>query len=337
MISISVYRFRDLIRHVKGMRFAIIGDIMLDRYLWGSVNRISPEAPVPIVDIESESSRLGGAANVANNIEALGATPFLIGVVGSDSPGQTIKQLMEEKRFPTDGLIIDDGRPSSVKTRVIAHNQHVVRVDRESREGISKTITERICSVIEKNIHNFNGVIVQDYNKGLLIPDVIHYLNEIARKNNTLITVDPKFHNFFEYQNVTVFKPNQRELELVLGKRFATDDEFFETGKDVRERLHCKNLLITRGEKGMALFELDSKITQIPTRAREIHDVSGAGDTVISTLTLFLACGATLLESAHLANYAAGVVCGEVGVVPITIEKLEEAIIRDSAKVHQIM
>lgn len=327
MKPISAQRFQSLMRSCKGAAIAVVGDIMLDRYLWGTVNRISPEAPVPVVEIEAESNRLGGAANVANNIAALGATPILTGVIGADSAGKQIRILLDEKKFETVGLVVDRARPSTVKTRIIAHSQQVVRTDRESREEITGAILKKIFAVVENLQPDLKGIILQDYNKGLLTPQLIHSLCEFGKKHNILVTVDPKFSNFFEYLDVHVFKPNQREVENVLGKSLYCEDEFIRIGHGLQERLRCKNLLITRGNKGMTLFESSGEVSHIPTHAKEVHDVSGAGDTVISTLTTFLTAGAHIMEAAVLANYAASVVCSEIGVVPISPEKLESELL----------
>ena len=329
MTSISIQRFRELNRQTSGKRIAIVGDIMLDRYLWGTVNRISPEAPVPVVDIEEESSRLGGAANVANNVSTLSAEPLLIGITGEDSSAQNVRSILEGNKFATEGLITDSSRPTTVKTRVIAHNQQVVRTDRESRDQISAEILRKAKEIFLSLLPSLNAVILQDYNKGFLIPELIEFICAVSKKADVPVTVDPKFSNFFSYRAVTVFKPNQREVELVLGRRFRTEEEIVASGKDLCDKLQCSNLLLTRGEKGMLLFEGCGEPMSIPTRAKEVHDVSGAGDTVISALTVYLAGGASIREAAALSNYAAGVVCGEVGVVPVTLPKLEKAILED--------
>ncbi len=329
MTSISVERFKELTRNARGKRIAIIGDVMLDRYLWGTVQRISPEAPVPVVDVEEESSRLGGAANVANNVSSLGAEPVLIGITGDDSSGYTIRSILEEKGFTTDGLIVDSSRPSTVKTRVIAHNQQVVRTDRESREPISGAVLENVKKIIASLLPSLDAVILQDYNKGFLIPELIDFVCTASMDRKAIVTVDPKFSNFFSYRGVSVFKPNQREVEMVLGRRFRSHEELIDSGREICGKINCENLLITRGEKGMLLFERCGEPTSIPTRAKEVHDVSGAGDTVISALTVYLAGGASVKEAAAMANYAAGVVCGEVGVVPVNLTKLEKALNED--------
>ncbi|MCS7229619.1 MAG: D-glycero-beta-D-manno-heptose-7-phosphate kinase [Candidatus Kryptonium sp.] len=330
MIRFTEERLHNLFKNFEKAKIAVIGDIMLDRYIWGNVSRISPEAPVPVVEVEDEDSKLGGAGNVANNIKSLGAFPLLIGVVGDDREGEILFELMREQGFNTGGIIIDSSRPTTVKTRVIAHNQHVVRIDRESKEPINYTIQERIKEIILQNVYEINAIIIEDYNKGVIVKNLIHDLVEIAKRFGIVITVDPKFDNFFEFKNVTVFKPNRKEVEDALGEKLDTEDKIIEAGKTILEKLKCEYLLLTRGEKGMTLFNKNGEIKHIPTKARKVADVSGAGDTVISTLTVALASGADIIESATLANYAAGIVVEEVGVVPVDREKLFKVALLDS-------
>jgi D-glycero-beta-D-manno-heptose-7-phosphate kinase len=320
-------RVSELLGNFKRKRIAIIGDLMVDKYVWGTVGRISPEAPVPIVEVETETERLGGAANVANNIQSLGADPLLIGVIGSDINGTHLSQLVQRRGCSAEGLIVDESRPTTIKTRVIAHNQHVVRIDSEHKKEISLPIQERILAVLQHNISSLDGIIIEDYNKGVVVRALIPRIVELARKKEKIVAVDPKFHNFFEYENVTVFKPNKKEAEEALGRKFYTEADVGEAGKELLKRLKARNVLLTRGEKGMSLFEDSGAVTNIPTHARRVSDVSGAGDTVIATLTLALASGATMYESSLLANYAAGVVVAEVGIVPIEPQALIASII----------
>ncbi len=324
MKSISIKRFNSLISNLKRKKIAVVGDLMVDRYFWGKVSRISPEAPVPIVDIEREFSQLGGAANVGNNIKFLGGEPFLIGVIGDDNTGTLLLELLKSTGFSVDGIVVDPSRPTTIKTRVIADNQHVVRTDRESREEINDAIEKKIIKIIKEKISEFDGIILEDYNKGVLKRGVIHKTISVANDIGIPVTVDPKFDNFFEYKKATVFKPNQREVEIKLGFQFTDDVKLIEAGKILLEKIECENILITRGEKGMTLFKNNGEYINVPTRAKVIHDVSGAGDTVIATLTAVLVAGGDVEEAATIANYAAGIVCGEVGVVPIELKKLRE-------------
>ena len=330
MKKIQLKRFEELLSNIKDKKIAIVGDLMVDRYFWGSVSRISPEAPVPVVDIDREFSQLGGASNVANNIKSLGGKPLLVGVIGNDNTASQLVELLRENQFSDDGIVVDDARPTTIKTRIIADNQHIVRTDRECRSEIPKSIEKRVIKVIEYILSDCEGVIIEDYNKGLLKKRIIHKTIALANQYKIPVTIDPKFNNFFEYKNSTIFKPNQREAEQKLGVRITSDKALFAAGKKLLERLDCENVLITRGEKGMALFKKSGECIQVPTRAREVHDVSGAGDTVIATLTSVLVAGGDIEEAATIANYAAGVVCSEVGVVSIDLNKLKEAFKRNN-------
>ena len=312
MITFSKKRLDDLFGAFKKRTILVIGDLMLDRYLWGLVSRISPEAPVPIVNIESESFRFGGAANVSHNIMTLGATAVPVGVIGDDGSGET------------DGLITDPERPTTVKTRIIAHNQQVVRTDREITEGISQKIQKRILDFLVTAIDEIDGIILEDYNKGLLVPHFIKDVIDLARAKEKMVFVDPKFDHFFDFNHVTLFKPNRNEIADRLGMRLDSDEALEKTGFKLLQRLDCKVLLITLGEAGMALFEPDRAMIKIPTRAVKVHDVSGAGDTVIATMAVAMTSGANSQEAATLANHAAGIVCGEVGIVPINKDQLLE-------------
>jgi len=329
LVQITEARLEELFQRFNGKRIAILGDLMLDRYLWGTVHRISPEAPVPVVEVESESARLGGAANVANNIKSLGGEPISIGTVGDDDGGSILRGLMEEGGFSSEGLIRDPSRPTTVKTRVIAHSQHVVRIDHEVRHDIAPETRHRIIDFLRERFPGLDGLIIEDYNKGVVVRDLIGAVVTLARKHNVPVTVDPKFNNFFDFRDVTVFKPNRQEVEEALGLRLTTDADVEEAGREILRRLNADSVLLTRGEKGMSLFEPGGEVTHVPTKARRVADVSGAGDTVISTLTMAIAAGATIREAANLANFAGGVVCGEVGIVPVQPALLKAAVLDD--------
>ncbi len=329
MVSISRQRLDELEQKFRAKRIAIVGDMMLDCYFRGDVKRISPEAPVPVVEVENEFYRFGGAANVALNILKLGGIAYPIGVIGYDNDGAIFRSLINENLIEDDGLIVDDSRPTTAKTRVIAQKQHVVRIDKESKDYISEPIQQKVLDYIKSNINNFDGIILQDYNKGVLTPLLIKNIIELAVKNNKLITVDPKFSNFFSYQNVTVFKPNRKETEDALGIRIKTKEDISMAGNQLLEKLNAQYVLLTLGEEGIAIFERGKEEKRMPTKARKVADVSGAGDTVISTLTMALAAGASILEASYLANFAGGIVCEEVGIVPIDPEKLFEIVIGD--------
>ncbi|MBI4428340.1 MAG: D-glycero-beta-D-manno-heptose-7-phosphate kinase [Ignavibacteriales bacterium] len=326
MTTLTKQRLEKLFSGFAGKRIAIIGDLMLDRYYWGHVGRISPEAPVPVVEVESESTRLGGAANVAHNVASLGGVPLLMGVIGNDGGGVQLRKIVESSGFPTDGVVIDSSRPTTVKTRVIAHHQHVVRIDNETKEEISSSIQRRVVAVLEKELEALDGIILQDYNKGVLVKNLITEIVGLAKKGGKAIAVDPKFNNFFEYKNVTIFKPNRKETEEALGCRLNEWESIDKAGKEMLRRLQAENVLLTLGEKGMSLFERGDQVTHLPTRAIHIADVSGAGDTVVSTLAMVLASGGNIKEAATLANFAGGIVCGEVGIVPVDKQVLFDTV-----------
>jgi rfaE bifunctional protein kinase chain/domain len=330
LVTFTHSRLQALFENLSGKRVAVVGDLMLDRYYWGSVARISPEAPVPVVEVESESTRLGGAANVANNIASLGGTPFLVGVVGQDDAGRALMSIVAENGFPGEGILVDSSRPTTVKTRVIAHHQHVVRVDKEVKRDIAEEIQTKILDVLHRNASSLDAIIIEDYNKGVIVKTLIRELVEFSKRNQIIITVDPKFNNFFEYRHVTVFKPNRTETEEALGVRLDDQAGVERAGRTLVERLAAENVLMTLGEKGMMLIEGSGQTTHVPTAARKVADVSGAGDTVISTLTMALAAGASVREASMLANFAGGIVCGEIGIVPIDVNVLRKTVLDSS-------
>jgi rfaE bifunctional protein kinase chain/domain len=330
MIKISEKRLLKLKKNFKGKRIAVIGDMMLDIYFWGDVKRISPEAPVPVLEVEEEFYRFGGAANCALNIAKLSGVPEPIGVIGYDNFGTVFNSLLTEQNISHHGIIEDDTRPTTAKTRVIADSQHVVRIDKESKDTIGKNIQTKIINYVNGLIKNLDGIILQDYNKGVLSSSLIPQIIELANKNKILITVDPKYHNFYEYKNVTVFKPNRKEAEDILGMKIKTDADVSFAGNTLLKKLNAKNILLTLGEGGIAVFEKGKPEKRMATKARKVADVSGAGDTVISTLTMALAAGANIYEASYLANYAGGIVCEEVGIVPIEIDKLFDTVQKEN-------
>ncbi len=330
MVKLSIKRIKHLKNKFKGLKIAVIGDMMLDSYFWGDVKRISPEAPVPVIEIENEFFRFGGAANVTLNIKKLGGIPYSIGLVGNDNDGRIFSSLMKEAGIVSSGIITDKTRPTTAKTRVIAGNQHVVRIDKESKSDVSSKTEKKLFGYLADNIKNLDGIILQDYNKGVLTPGLIKRIINLANEKNILITVDPKFNNFFEYKNVTVFKPNRKEAEDILAFKIKSDTDITKAGNTLLERLKAKNILLTLGGEGIAVFEQGKPEKRMPTKARKVADVSGAGDTVIATLTMALAAGANILEASYLANYAAGIVCEEVGIIPIEAEKLFDTIEKEN-------
>jgi rfaE bifunctional protein kinase chain/domain len=322
-------RIHQILNNFSGRRIAIIGDIMLDRYFRGAVSRISPEAPVPIVEIEEESEYPGGAANVAYNLVELGITPLLLGVVGDDRSGDHLRRLLLNLGISDEGLIVDEGRPTTVKTRVIAASQHIVRVDREHRGAIGSEVLQRVLQALEEQIASVNALILQDYNKGVVSHGLIARAIEIARRNEVPVYVDPKFVNFFEYRGATVFKPNRKEAEDALQRQLKSADERASGARELLERLESDHVILTLGADGMMLAQRDHEPVHVPTRALQVADVSGAGDTVIATLAAAHAAGASMHEAVIVANYAAGIVCEQVGTVPVRQADLLRTLLDD--------
>lgn len=320
----------ELLKKIPRCTIAVVGDLMLDRYVWGKVARISPEAPVPVVEVASESANLGGAANVANNIHGLGATAIPVGVIGEDLAGEQLHGLVREAGFKTEGILRLTGRMTTVKTRVLAHNQHVVRVDRESNSHIDEETATRVLNFLSELAPQLDAIVLEDYNKGMLTPELIREIIHLAGARHIPVTVDPKFANFFAFEGATVFKPNRKEAAEALALPLVHSVEIREAAARLQARLSCANVLITLGSEGMLLRTENGGEHMIPTKAQKVHDVSGAGDTVIGTLTAALAAGACALDAALLANYAAGVVVAEPGAVPISTENLARAIESDS-------
>lgn len=326
MNHISPVRAEEILNAARGKHIAVLGDFMLDRHLKGVVRRISPEAPVPVVEIESESTGLGGAGNVVQNLGTLGMRPLAFGVMGEDPAGQVMLGHLEAARAVTTGMIVSAGRRTTEKMRIIAHGQHVVRADRETAGDVSGEEEDRLIKCLEDAMPALNAIILQDYNKGVLTTRLIESVLKVAAIHRVPVGVDPKFEHFFDYRKTHLFKPNIRELERALGVLVTDDDHLVAAGRMLFDRIAPDLLLVTRGEKGMILFHGRDVMQHIPTRAIKVSDVSGAGDTVIATYMAAEAGGASPAEAAVLANYAAGIVCGEVGVVPIERQRLVDVI-----------
>ena len=295
-------------------RIAILGDAMLDLYLRGDVERISPEAPVPVVRVRERKEALGGAANVAANTAALGARTELVAAIGSDNNGERLRAMLTEIGADPRGLIVTD-RPTTTKTRVVARGQQVVRVDEEVDTDLVGAEVEALHAAVDRAVADADALVLEDYNKGVLVESVIRRAIAAANAKKIPVIVDPKYRNFFAYHGATVFKPNRRELEAALGA--AVDLEHPEALPAVLGRLGAERLLLTLSERGMALIEPDGQIHRIPTMAREVFDVVGAGDTVTAWLAAMLACGATALEAAVVANFAAGIEVGKAGAATV--------------------
>ncbi|MFN3550635.1 MAG: D-glycero-beta-D-manno-heptose-7-phosphate kinase [Endomicrobiia bacterium] len=312
-----------IIDRFKDKTVLVIGDVMLDKYIWGNVERISPEAPVPVVEVIKETQNLGGCGNVAHNITSVGGNCYIVTLVGNDVYSEELKLMLKQKNVNINGIFVDNIRPTTVKTRIIAHNQQVIRVDKESRVQITPQIFEKIKSYIEEIKDKIDAILISDYGKGVITKGLLAYLINVAKKLNIPITVDPKIEHFMEYKKVTILTPNLNEatLGMRLTKKPQTEQEIYELGKKILKKLSPQALVITRGPDGMTLFEKE-KIYHIPTRAKEVYDVTGAGDTVIAILTLCLATGADFVSSCEISNFAAGIVVGKVGTATVTKEEL---------------
>ncbi len=294
-------------------RVLVIGDIIMDKYIWGDVSRISPEAPVPVVEVKQETKMLGGAANVINNILTLGARPILCGVIGDDRTGREILDEIERMDLIVDGIVAEQDRPTSIKTRVVAHNQQVVRFDREGLMDITSKSIGRLLDYIGKNLQDLDAIVVSDYGKGVISTPLMKGLREQVRNADVIIAVDPKTGNFEHYHGVDVITPNHYEAGTFCRFEIVDRETLIRAGRQMIHELDCRSVLITQGKAGMTLFENGGEITHIPTVARKVFDVTGAGDTVIGTFSLGLASGLDLKSAAILANFAAGIVVGEVG------------------------
>jgi D-beta-D-heptose 7-phosphate kinase/D-beta-D-heptose 1-phosphate adenosyltransferase len=303
---------------MRGRRVLVVGDVMLDEFLWGKVTRISPEAPVPVVEVESHSSHLGGAGNVARNIRALGGGAALAGVVGRDSAGERVQQALGEAGIASILTMGEAGRPTTVKSRIVAHHQQVVRADRESSADVPAEIERLIVERALPLLADCQALVVSDYDKGVITAGLLRRLIPRARSRRLPVLVDPKVRHLSLYKGATLVTPNEREAEQAAGFPFRGPGDLEKAGPVLLRKLACEAVLVTRGEHGMSLFERGRPSVHIPTAAREVFDVTGAGDSVIATLALALAAGAKLAEAAALANCAAGVVVGKLGTAVAT-------------------
>jgi len=316
MMTIDSNKMENIVQNFKNKRVLILGDVMLDKYIWGRVARISPEAPVPVVEVEKDSSCLGGAGNSCRNLERLGAFPLLAGVVGNDPEGEWIKKNVPDSR----GIFMDKNRPTTVKTRIIAHHQQVVRVDQEKKSTISSQIEEEIITFMSHE--EYDGILISDYNKGTITKPLMNKVLSLAKEREIPVFVDPKVDNFSFFSPVTLLTPNHFEAERIVHHACNSDSEVEKAGQQILSQISTLYLILKRGEQGMTVFEKDKKALHIPTVAKEVFDVTGAGDTVIVTAALALLSGGTIYEAAVLANTAAGIVAGKIGTAAVTSEEL---------------
>ena len=316
-------RVEQVLNRFPGKAILILGDLMLDEFIWGKVRRISPEAPVPVVEVSDETYRLGGSGNVAANIRAMDAAPISIGIIGQDPAGDRILNLMEQSQIEISGLIRNN-RPTTRKTRIIAHSQQVVRADRESKQPLPAEINAQLAATFLRYLPSAAAVVVSDYDKGVVNRELLAEILPKARSEGVPVFLDPKVNHADYYRPISTITPNQREAELLTGLAIADQRSLEEAGQKLLQKFECQYALITRGEEGMSLFSAENQNSSrhLPTFAREVFDVTGAGDTVIATLALAHAAGATMEESATLANHAAGIVVGKVGTATVSRSEL---------------
>jgi D-beta-D-heptose 7-phosphate kinase/D-beta-D-heptose 1-phosphate adenosyltransferase len=317
---LTAARARELLDDIASVRALVVGDLMIDRYVSGVVDRVSPEAPVPVVRVEEERTAIGGAGNVAANITALGASCVVVGCVGDDDAAPLMCSVLAKIGVATDGLVVAEGRPTTVKTRVMARHQQIVRFDREDESDVPASTAGQLARSIREQALSCDVLVLEDYNKGVLAPAVIDAARRAARERSLPTIVDPKRRNFFAFQGATVFKPNAKELEDALGSFIHPEDA--DWMRSTRERLGCEHLLLTLGERGVALESLGAGYLRVPTAARSVYDVSGAGDTVTAVVATVLAAGGSAAEAAVLANHAAAVGVAKTGVATVSPEEI---------------
>jgi D-glycero-beta-D-manno-heptose-7-phosphate kinase len=323
LTKLAKQNVEEMARQIGERTVVVLGDLMLDEFIWGDVSRISPEAPVPVVDIRRQSTHLGGAANVLANLVALGTKACVIGVVGDDDAANKIRsELRGHSALQTNDLLItDSSRPTTIKTRIIAHSQMVVRADREHRAPVDAQIESQIISATRAALTNAHALIVSDYDKGVITPRILSEVLPDAYERMPVL-IDPKIRNFDSYRPATLVTPNHHEALRMAHIEEDSDEGLQIAGRKIRERLSCDSVLITRGARGMILFEGNGDPIQVNTAAREVYDVTGAGDTVIATLAAALAGGSSMTNAALLANHAAGIVVGKVGTATASIEEI---------------
>lgn len=318
-------QLQKVVQQFSDQPILVVGDLMLDRYVWGRVERISPEAPVPVVEVVKETVHLGGAANVAYNLAVLKARPLLVGVVGRDEAGDRLVEELHRQEISSEGIVRDKGRSTTIKTRIIAHNQQVCRTDREDKTPLSQGTVDQIRSAYQPLLEQAKGMILSDYGKGALSAALVVGLIQEARRTKKFLAVDPKAGDFSVYRGASIVTPNQKEAVRASGVEIVDEASFIQAGEKLLEVTASDYLLITRGEEGMTLFD-GKEHSHIPTVAREVFDVSGAGDTVIASLTLAVAAGASIRDAAILANHAAGVAVGKLGTAAASGEEILSSI-----------
>jgi rfaE bifunctional protein kinase chain/domain len=321
-------RALEIIANFHQAGVLVIGDVMVDHFIWGKVSRISPEAPVPVVDVQKDSIMLGGCANVLNSIYAMGGKVYVAGVVGADNVGKRLLTELRQRKIETLGIIVDKGRPTTLKTRIVAHGQQVVRFDKESKKTIAKSNTNKILEYVKSLQKKIGAIVVSDYNKGVVSKELVEGIKKIVKNSGIFICLDPKQNNFSIYEGAHVITPNHHEAQRAVGMEITNADDLQRLSSALLKKFDFQAILITRGEEGMSLFEKGQKIvhTYFPAQAKEVYDVTGAGDTVIGVLALGLAAQAEMKEATCLANLAAGIVVGKIGTATVSREELIKVI-----------
>ena len=318
MARLEKARLEQIFSGFSGVRILVVGDLMLDRFVWGNVTRISPEAPVPVVEVTSESEMPGGAANVAHNIYKLGGGLCIAGIVGDDNNGRILREKLANERADVGGIIVGEKRKTTIKMRIVAHRQQVVRVDYEDIGDLSGSQIDKIAAYVKGHLDEIDAFLIEDYGKGLVIQPLVDRLVELGKAAGKIMTFDPKEGNDLDVRGVTAVTPNKSEAIWAAGREMPERD----LGAVLLDKWGCESVLLTLGEHGMLLFQYGKELVDIPCAAREVYDVSGAGDTVISAFTMALAAGASMDEAAVISNYAAGIVVGKVGTAAVTQEEL---------------
>ncbi len=322
-------RIENITGRIGRARVLILGDVMLDEYLFGSVERISPEAPVPVVEVQSDKLLLGGAANVTANIRALDNEPILVGTIGADDAAERVQRLLGDKKVSSDHLVVDRSRQTTIKTRIIAHNQQIVRADREDRRDLDSAVEEEVYGRILAAIDSVQALILSDYGKGVITLSLLERVIALCLLKGVFLAVDPKETRFLHYKKVSVITPNHHEAGFAAGRRIRTEDDLLAVGNSLLEKLEARSILITRGAQGMSLFQRGVGPTHIPTFARDVYDVTGAGDTVIATFVSAVCAGADLIEAAIVSNAAAGYSVGQIGTATISRAQLRAELERN--------
>ncbi len=322
---------KEILARFRDTQIFVLGDVMLDEYLWGSASRISPEAPVPVVQVRSESVRLGGAANVAANIRSLGGSVSVIGVVGEDAAAERLLHELDRAGVKGDGVVVERERPTTIKTRVVAGSQQVVRFDREEAGEISARCRKEIMIRLAERMPEMDALVISDYAKGVVGKSLLRAVLPLVVRQKKVVVVDPKVQNFFFYQGVTAITPNHHEVAALARRPLRDERDLVEVGEPLRRKIGAAALLVTRGEEGMSLFEAGGRVTHLPAMAHEVFDVTGAGDTVVAALTLALAAGARMREAALIANRAAGIVVEKMGTATVSLPELQHAL-RDGTR-----